>query len=84
MARKEDYKEFTFDLSMEGYTDNLTGEALTKGAKVYAVSRDQVYAGGAVLESTYKSMNADGEVSKSKAVDASDKPASSPVRGNKD
>ncbi len=83
MARKEDYKEFTFDLSMEGYTDNLTGEALTKGAKVYAVSRDQLYAGGAVLESTYKSMNADGKLTSSKVADAVES-VSSRVRGNKD
>lgn len=83
MAKKSEYKEFTFDQDSTAYTDNLTGEVIPHGAKVYATSRDAMYAGGAVLESTYKSMTADGDLPKNKVAEVVEKVSSS-VRGNKD
>lgn len=92
MALKEEYKKFTFDIPGDGHTDNKTGEPLVKGGTVYAVSRDAMYAGGAVLESTYSKMNENGlmrgekaeasEDAASEDANAESKSTSSRIRGN--
>jgi hypothetical protein len=56
MPRKSEYREFVFDRDGAGHSDNISGEPISKGDKVYAINADQMYAGGAILEKTYKKM----------------------------